>query len=95
MTLLINKFSILMNMQLYFSSYFCSIDGTFSEQIGRFANDGICEEKNAMAKTVLLSNEPRLALFATRNIFPGEEIRFDYGINDLPWRKKSQQVILH
>ncbi|XP_060554702.1 uncharacterized protein LOC132715677 isoform X3 [Ruditapes philippinarum] len=69
------------------------IDGTFSEQIGRFANDGICEEKNAMAKTVLLSNEPRLALFATRNIFPGEEIRFDYGINDLPWRKKSQQTV--
>lgn len=31
--------------------------------------------------------ETYLALFALRDIKIGEELRYDYGVKDLPWRK--------
>lgn len=30
-----------------------------------------------------------LALYARRDIMMGEELRYDYGVKDLPWRKLS------
>ena len=40
-------------------------------------------------RKVVSAEKPSLALFASRNICVGEELRYDYGIKDLPWRKKS------
>lgn len=34
------------------------------------------------------SGNPRLALFAIRQISEGEEVRYDYGVPNLSWRKK-------
>jgi len=31
--------------------------------------------------------ETYLALYALRDIKIGEELRYDYGVKDLPWRK--------
>jgi SET domain-containing protein len=31
---------------------------------------------------------PRLCLFSTRDIKSGEELRYDYGVDNLPWRNK-------
>ena len=39
-------------------------------------------------KKVVVDNIPHLCLFATRDITINEELRYDYGLNDLPWRKK-------
>ena len=39
-------------------------------------------------KKVVVDNVPHLCLFAIRDITINEELRYDYGINDLPWRKK-------
>jgi hypothetical protein len=64
-----------------------SIDATFSTQYGRYVNDGTGELKNAEPKVVYVGTRPHVALFACRNISKDEEIRFDYGVEDLPWRR--------
>ena len=56
-------------------------------RLGRYVNDGVGEETNAkMCK--LGTSTPHLALFATKPIQIGEEIRYDYGAKDL-WRRKT------
>jgi hypothetical protein len=38
-------------------------------------------------RKITVNNLPTLALFAVRNIKIGEELRYDYGLVDLPWLK--------
>ena len=38
-------------------------------------------------KLKIFNNYPRLCLFAAKDIDPGEEIRYDYGDENAPWRK--------
>ena len=45
--------------------------------------------KNAKMRTVVVDGIPKLALFAERDIQSGSEILFDYGVDDLPWRKSK------
>ena len=66
-----------------------SIDATFSTQIGRYVNDGTGHEKNAELRIVYVDTKPHVVLFACRNISKNEEIRFDYGAENLPWRQKD------
>jgi hypothetical protein len=40
-------------------------------------------------KKITDENKPALALFALRNLKIGEELRYDYGLLDLPWRKNK------
>ncbi|KAJ8307882.1 hypothetical protein KUTeg_011496 [Tegillarca granosa] len=65
------------------------MDGTFSKRKGRYINDGIGKEQNAVMKMIEVNNRPHLAVFATRKILKGEEIRYDYGVTNLPWRSKT------
>ena len=59
----------------------------------RMVNDAhLHPAKNAVMKIIDMDG-PHLCLFALRNIQPNEEIRFDYGIADLPWRKKVPKSI--
>ncbi|XP_026106554.1 uncharacterized protein LOC113078455 [Carassius auratus] len=39
-------------------------------------------------RTVEVSRKPHLCLFAVRDILPGEEITYNYGDSDWPWRVK-------
>ncbi|KAJ8050002.1 hypothetical protein HOLleu_03007 [Holothuria leucospilota] len=34
-----------------------------------------------------------LCLFATKKIVPGQEIRYDYGVKNLPWRPNGNSAI--
>jgi len=54
--------------------------------LGRFVNDAIACEANCKMKMIQVKKQPQLALYATRRIQPHEEIRYDYGVSDLPWR---------
>ena len=53
------------------------------------ANDGLAAERNAKPKVIKVDGKPRICLFALRRIQRNEEIRYDYGDKDLPWRKVS------
>ncbi|XP_063413298.1 N-lysine methyltransferase KMT5A-A-like [Mytilus trossulus] len=67
-----------------------SIDATFSKQMGRFVNDGVGADENALMKRIVVDGSPHLVLFARRDIYIGDEIRYDYGdvSRNLPWRKR-------
>lgn len=67
-----------------------SLDATESSRKGRFANDAAPGDvhRNATMKCLPSKGKPYLALFANRKIGIGEEIRYDYGVPDLPWRKQ-------
>ena len=63
------------------------VDATFSKRKGRYANDEPAQSANAEMKLQFLENTPFLCLYAKRHISKGEEIRYDYGIKDLPGRQ--------
>ncbi|KAH3848210.1 hypothetical protein DPMN_090569 [Dreissena polymorpha] len=58
---------------------------------GRMINDaenGDAKQKCVM-KIVEVNQTPHLCTFADRDIAIGEELRYDYGVPTLPWRKAT------
>ncbi|KAL2076509.1 hypothetical protein ACEWY4_027894 [Coilia grayii] len=56
--------------------------------LGRLANDDhVCP--NCRMKRILVDGKPHLCLFAAKDIHRGEEITYDYGDNNWPWREKG------
>ncbi len=43
-------------------------------------------------KRIVVEGKPHVCLFAARNIIPGEELTYDYGGSDWPWRKVWQNL---
>jgi len=62
------------------------------DSLGRLVNDDNISPNTNMKKLVI-GNEPRLCLFATRHINPGDEITYNYGTMDYPWRQKRVCLI--
>ena len=54
-------------------------------------NDATGEGENCKMKLVNVDCVPYLALFATKDINPDDEIRYDYGVRNLPWRQKKDR----
>ena len=48
-----------------------------------------CANANCKMKLVSTKGAPTRCLFPTQDIQPNTELRYDYGVNDLPWRKKN------
>lgn len=71
--------------------FFYSIDATAEPEtgpkLGRLVNHGEGKETNVKLATLDVSGQPTLCLFALRNIEKGEELLYNYGISDLPWKK--------
>ncbi|KAJ4935967.1 hypothetical protein JOQ06_017492 [Pogonophryne albipinna] len=63
------------------------------ESLGRLVND---DHRNPTAKMKRLSvqGKPHLCLFADRDISPGEEITYNYGDSDWPWRCKGLDEVM-
>ena len=87
------RFSALQNFMSIF--FFHSIDATNSERIARYVNDAEdgAELNNSTMKMVMVEGYPRLCLFANREIKMGEEVRYDYGDPNVPWRQVCDNVI--
>ncbi|CAG2216963.1 unnamed protein product [Mytilus edulis] len=53
--------------------------------MGRFVNDGVGADENALIKRIVVDGSPHLVLFARRDIYLGDEIRHGivYGIKNL------------
>ncbi|XP_014875246.1 N-lysine methyltransferase SETD8-A-like isoform X2 [Poecilia latipinna] len=56
--------------------------------LGRLINDDNISP-NAKMKYLTVQQKPHLCLFATRDINQGEEITYNYGDSDWPWRLKE------
>jgi SET domain-containing protein len=52
-------------------------------------NDSPRHKANATMKKIEIGGQTHLCLLASRDIAPNEELRYDYGVNNLPWRKKG------
>lgn len=65
----------------------CSIDASRSSRFARFINDSPRRSANCMPKYTLLNGNPHVLIFATRDIKVGDELRYDYGLKNLPWRQ--------
>jgi SET domain-containing protein len=65
------------------------LDATFSSGLGRLVNDSEAKDANSQMRKIVIQGQPRLILSAKRNIKKGEELRYDYGVKDLPWRKQK------
>lgn len=79
------NFNICVNHSL---SVTCSIDATDSHGLCRLVNDGIGKQMNCVMKKIIVDGTPYLCLFALRDIRAQEELRYDYGQTDMPWRLK-------
>lgn len=70
------------------SSTLCySIDGSNSTRLGRFVNDLPRRLANCYTKVVPMNGRPHVLIFAGKDITVGEELCYDYGGGDMPWRK--------
>ncbi|XP_060083514.1 uncharacterized protein LOC132562769 [Ylistrum balloti] len=72
--------------------HFC-IDATNTTgRAGSLVNDGILiKHFNCKMKKITLNGKVHLALFATRQIDSGSELLYDYGEDNLWWRKSCEQ----
>lgn len=72
---------------------FCSVDAAKEDgSLGRLVNDNHINP-NAKMKYMTVQGRPHLCLFATRDVSPGEEITYDYGDSDWPWRCKVGRTL--
>ncbi|XP_051246592.1 uncharacterized protein LOC127357967 isoform X5 [Dicentrarchus labrax] len=65
----------------------CIDAGREDGSLGRLVNDDH-NHPNCKMKKVISEGKPHLCLFALRDINVGEEITYDYGGTDWPWRRK-------
>jgi len=49
---------------------------------------------NAKMKKLVVDRLPRLCLFASQQINPGDEITYNYGNGDYPWRQAKVFLIV-
>lgn len=72
-------------------SPFQSVDAAREDgSLGRLVNDDY-KHPNCKMKRVITEGKPHLCLFALKDINEGEEITYDYGGTDWPWRKQVCQ----
>ncbi|KAJ8039228.1 hypothetical protein HOLleu_16877 [Holothuria leucospilota] len=53
------------------------------------------ERANCKMKVVVVDGQPKLCLFAIKPIEKDTELRFDYGVKDLPWRKYVSKYLVY
>ena len=69
-----------------------SIDATNSESACRMVNDAPSKQANTVMKVIPIDGNPHLCLFARKNISKGEELRYDYGDKNYPWRTEVRII---
>ncbi|XP_016098955.1 probable histone-lysine N-methyltransferase set-1 [Sinocyclocheilus grahami] len=83
-----NEFNKISNPYTYYFKHngkdYC-IDASHDDgSLGRLVNDD--KKPNAKMLKIEVNGNPHLCLFAIKNISEGQEITYDYGGADLPWR---------
>ncbi|XP_035989894.1 N-lysine methyltransferase KMT5A-A-like, partial [Fundulus heteroclitus] len=75
---------------LWQERWWCIDASREDNSLGRLVND---DHKNPSCtmKKILVDGKPHLCLFAVKDINPGEEITYNYGGTDWPWREKASK----
>ena len=75
----------------YFLHTLGSVHATECDGMGRMVNDATYPHCNCkvMVFRGCVDGKTRLCLFAIKTIEINCELRFDYGVTDLPWRKEA------
>ena len=79
-------------MKFSYINLYHSIDATNSIRLGKFVNDS--PKPNSKMKVVLVNDEKRICLFASKRISFGEEIRYDYHADNLWWRSEVWNIFI-
>ncbi|XP_013856382.1 N-lysine methyltransferase SETD8-A, partial [Austrofundulus limnaeus] len=75
--------------EFYFNGKLWCVDGAKEDgSLGRLVNDDHINP-NAKMKYLTLQGKPHLCLFAICDINPGEEVTYNYGDSNWPWRSKQ------
>lgn len=82
------------NMDLIFLN---SIDATEEREtgptLGRLVNHGEKNEVNVKPSILDFEGTPVICLFALTDIAEGEELLYDYGVSNLPWKQQAKVKI--
>jgi len=66
-----------------------SIDAAECSRLGKYVNDAPRRVANCYSKVVAFDGMPHVLIIAGRDIGTGEELRYDYGVADAPWRNRN------
>ena len=70
----------------------CSVDATNPDgRLGRLVNDSA--KPNCVMRKKLLDGVPVLCIYALKDLESNTELRYDYGVDSLPWRGKRVRRI--
>ncbi|XP_042289756.1 N-lysine methyltransferase KMT5A-A-like isoform X3 [Thunnus maccoyii] len=72
---------------LYNGKKLCIDAAREDDSLGRLVNDDHVSPNSRM-RIITVDRKPHLCLFAIKDIRPGEEITYNYGDSDWPWRLK-------
>lgn len=82
------------NMDLIFLN---SIDATEEREtgpiLGQLVNHGEKNEVNVKPSILDFEGTPVICLFALTDIAEGEELLYDYGVSNLPWKQQAKVKI--
>ena len=86
-------------MDMIFPILVSRIDASVKDScLARWVNDEHISPNCAMKKVVLKQSndhrKPHLCLFASVDIQTGVELRYDYGLDDYPWRQVCHLFLL-
>ena len=74
--------------------FILSIDATTPDgRLGRLVNDS--SKPNCVMKKATYNYLPNLNLSALQDLEVGTELRYDYGVVDLPWRQRVCTLLLY
>jgi len=86
-------FYYLYNFNFLFVFVLLSIDASKEDgSLGRLINDDH-RQPNCRMKKINVNEKPHLCLFALHDIKEGEEITYDYGGSDCPWRTQVSSSV--
>lgn len=78
-------------LYIFYKHIFCfSIDASTTVCLARMVNDvDKFTKANCIIKKIIVNNAPHLCIFALRDINKDDELRYDYGEKNTPWRKRK------
>lgn len=70
-----------------------SINASQISSVAKMINDDIPRRANCRMKKLIIEEKPHLCLYSSKDLQIGDQLFYDYGVGDLPWRKQKVNEI--